>query len=297
MEVLCMPMSINTIERLKRKSKASNKREFIEMQLRFPERLTIVSEGDSWFAYPPKWLFAGKPSNLISYLSRYTKKQANFYTMAANGDEAVDMVSGKQKHQLVDLFKWHTKRKHRKPVDLLLFSGGGNDIVGDNDFERFLHNDGSSYITAEQCVNLPRLDRKVRQIGLAYQELCDIRDHYSPTTIVLTHTYDYPYPSLVGGSFLGGLINTKAWMKRFMDKVNIAESLQADVIKLFIDKIANELLAVQASRDNFIVVDSRGTLQGKKAWLNEIHPTSSGFEIIARKIFKKIQTEFPSLQD
>jgi hypothetical protein len=29
---------------------------------RYKKRTTIVSEGDSWFAYPPKWLIAGKSS-------------------------------------------------------------------------------------------------------------------------------------------------------------------------------------------------------------------------------------------
>jgi len=288
-------MSIQKIERLRRKRKTSSKREFIQMRQRFPERLNIVSEGDSWFAYPPKWIIVGKPSNLISHISKWTNRKANFYSMASNGDEAVDMVSGKQKHQLVDVLKWHTKRKNRKPVDLLLFSGGGNDVVGDNDFERFLNHDGTSYTTAEQCVNISRLDRKVKQIGLAFHELLDIRDHYSPKTIVLTHTYDYPYPSDIGGVFLGGLIKTKAWMKRFMDDVNIKEDLQADVIKIFMEKIGNELMSISSNRDKFIVVDTRKTLKGEKEWLNEIHPTSDGFEVIAKKIFKEMEDEFPVL--
>jgi len=290
-----MSMSIQKIERLRRKRKTSSKREFIQMRQRFPERLNIVSEGDSWFAYPPKWIIVGKPSNLISHISKWTNRKANFYSMASNGDEAVDMVSGKQKHQLVDVLKWHTKRKNRKPVDLLLFSGGGNDVVGDNDFERFLNHDGTSYTTAEQCVNISRLDRKVKQIGLAFHELLDIRDHYSPKTIVLTHTYDYPYPSDIGGVFLGGLIKTKAWMKRFMDDVNIKEDLQADVIKIFMEKIGNELMSISSNRDKFIVVDTRKTLKGEKEWLNEIHPTSDGFEVIAKKIFKEMEDEFPVL--
>ena len=289
-----MSRSTQNIDRLKRKSKTSNRREFIQMRERFPDRLNIISEGDSWFAYPPKWIIVGKPSNLISHISKWTKRKANFYSMASNGDEAIDMISGKQKHQLVDVLKWHHKKKNRKPVDLLLFSGGGNDVVGDNDFARFLNGDGASYTTAEQCVNIPRLDRKVKQIGLAYQELLDIRDHYSPTTIVITHTYDYPYPSLVGGVFLGGLIKTKAWMKRFMDEAKIKEELQADVIKIFMEKIGDELMNI-SGRENFIVVDSRGSLKGKTEWLNEIHPTSDGFEAIAELIFKKMKDKFPEL--
>jgi hypothetical protein len=265
------------------------------MRLHFPDRVTIVSEGDSWFAYPPKWIIAGKPSNLISHISKSTRKKANFLSMASNGDEAVDMVSGKQKHRLVKILRWHTKGKRRKPVDLLLFSGGGNDIVGENDFERFLNPYKSSYVTGKQCVNIHRLNRKVKQIVLAYQELLDIRDHYCPETLIITHTYDYPYPSLTGGVFLGGLIKTKGWMKRFMDANSIPDELQADVIKVFMDTMAEEVLKVAAKRKGFVVVDSRGILTGKKAWLNEIHPTSEGFKLLAGLILKEMKTAFPAL--
>jgi len=120
---------------------------------------------------------------------------------------------------------------------------------------------GASYCTAEQCVNISRLDRKVEQIGLAFQELLDILGHYIPETIVLTHTDVPHYPSDVGGVFLGGLIKTKAWMKRLMDDVNIKEYLQVDVINIFMEKIGNELLSISRRRDKFIVVETRKTLK------------------------------------
>lgn len=290
-----MALTTQQITALRNKSKTSSKREFAQMRRHFTDRITIVSDGDSWFAYPRKWIILGKPSNLIDHLSSSTRYHANFLNMASNGDEAVDMVSGRQKHQLVDILRWHGKSKNRKPVDLLLFSGGGNDIVGKNDFERFLKPYKNAYITGRQCVNLRRLHRKVKQIGLAYQELLDIRDHYCPETLIVTHTYDYPYPSLTGGVFLGGLIKTKGWMKRFMDAAGIKEELQADVIKVFMDAMAEEILNVESKREGFIVVDSRGTLAGKKEWLNEIHPTSRGFKKIADLMFMKMKESFPSL--
>ena len=281
--------------RLRVIKKTSSRREFAQMRLLFANRVNIVAEGDSWFAYPKKWLLAGKPANLIDHLSKSTHKKANFLCLASNGDEAVDMVSGKQKHDLVKILRWHTGGQTRKPVDLLLFSGGGNDIVGENDFERFLKPYQNSFTTGRQCVNLKRLSRKVKQIGLAYQELLDIRDHYSPDTLIMTHTYDYPYPSNTGAEFLGGLIKTKAWMKRFMEDDNIPDNLQADVIKVVMDTMGDELKRIETARQRFIVVESRGTLTGKKEWLNEIHPTSGGFKAIAKKMFRRIKQLFPPL--
>jgi hypothetical protein len=264
------------------------------MRVWYPNRPNIVAEGDSWFAYPPSWL-VGKPPNLISHISGWSKGKANFYSMASNGDEAVDMVSGKEKHKLVEVLRWHTKRQGRKPVDLLLFSGGGNDVVGENDYERFIRPFKPGY-TARECLRINRLKRKTKQIGLAYQELADIRDHYSPTTVIMTHTYDYPCASLQGMNFLGGLIKNKGWMKRYMDAVNIPEKLQTSVIREFMDMMANESLAVAQSRDKIVVVDTRRTLLNKIDWLNEIHPNRHGFSAIASKMYVQIEKLFPALK-
>lgn len=259
----------------------------------FPDRLNIVAEGDSWFAYPSHWII-GKPPNLLSHISGWTKGKANFYCMASNGDEAVDMVSGPEKHKLVDVLRWHTRAKKRKPVDLLLFSGGGNDVVGENDYERFIK-PASPGSKARDYVQIGRLNRKVKQISLAYQELADIRDHYSPTTVIVTHTYDYPFASLQGANFLGGLIKTKAWMKRFMDAINVPEKLQTQVIRIVMDAMAEETLKIQSARQNFIVAETRRTLLDRNDWLNEIHPTKEGFKAIAKVIYEDIRSEFPEL--
>ena len=272
-----------------------NLKEYEMMLKLFPDRLNIVAEGDSWFAYSPEWFISGKPSNLIKHISSFTRKKANFLSLASNGDEAVDMLSGKQKHTLIEIIRWYENNRDIRPVDLLLFSGGGNDLVGEGDFERFIVRDAEGITDASECIEMDRLERKILEISLAYEELLDIRDYYSPDTIVMTHTYDYPYPSDQGAEFLGGLIKTKAWVKRFMDKAHIEHSLQADVIKIFMDRMAEKILDIQERRDGFIVVDTRKTLQGKKWWLNEIHPDSKGFKKIARKIYKRMKEEFPEV--
>ena len=288
---------MDKIERdlLFRRKFTRNFQEFDTMLETFPNRVNIIAEGDSWFAYPHKWFIYGEPSNLIDYISKYTQTKANFLSLATNGDEAISMLSGEQKHTLIKLMKKYKNKKKFKPIDLLLFSGGGNDLVGEDDFERFIVRDARGLSEAFECIEMDRLDRKILEISLAYEELLDIRDYYSPNTIVMTHTYDYPYPSNKGAKFLGGLIKTKSWVKRFMDKAHIAPELQSDVIKIFMDKSANSILGIQDKRDGFIVVDTRGTLKSKKYWLNEIHPTSKGFKKISKKIYKRMKEEFPKL--
>ena len=199
---------------LRRLKKTRRVSVFHRLRRAFPERVTIVADGDSWFAYPPEWLPLGGKTNLIEHLASLVRGKANFMDMAANGDEAVDILSGKQKHALIKHLRWHEQARNRKPVDLLLFSGGGNDVVGENDFERFIYARWRpEWTRAEQAVNQARLKRKAKQVGLALLELLDIRDQYSPDTLVMTHTYDYPFPSLKGARFWGGLYSTASWMK------------------------------------------------------------------------------------
>ena len=129
----------------------ANPNTFARMREERPDRLNVLSEGDSWFAYPPKWVFNSKPANLIDYISSWTGSKANFMRMESNGDEAVDMVSGAQKHELVEVMRWHETSRKGRPIDLLLFSGGGNDLVGENDFERFLRPYQKGF-SAKQCL-------------------------------------------------------------------------------------------------------------------------------------------------
>jgi len=154
-------MPSNSLEqrrrRLRRRIRTHPKREFEEMQTSFPDRVGIVAEGDSWFAYPPHWLI-GKPPNRVSHISGWAKGKANFYSMASNGDEAVDLLSGDEKHKLVKVLRWHKEARNRRPVDLLLFSGGGNDVVGENDYERFIRPYNEGY-TARQCLRIGRLEK------------------------------------------------------------------------------------------------------------------------------------------
>lgn len=282
--------------RLRRKRRTHSVAEYRKMRHWFPDRLNIVSDGDSWFAYPSQWMPIGGKTNLIDYISSAIRGKANFLDMASNGDEAVDILSGKQKHKIIDQLRWHEKNAERKPVDLLLISGGGNDVVGENDFERFIRSPYQpGYVTAQDCIQIDRLARKIEQVKLAYLELLDIRDQYSSDTLVITHCYDYPYPSLKGAKFWGGIYKTASWMKPYMDAAGIPNDMQRAVTTVFMDSLAQCFLQIATERTGFIAVDTRETLDREGQWVNEIHPTSSGFKLIANKMLSTIREKFPVL--
>jgi hypothetical protein len=67
-----------------------------------------------------------------------------------------------------------------------LFSGGGNDIVGESLLS--LLNPVEEGMGWMDCINLLRFERRLTEIEHAYEELIDLRDGYQPETTILTHS-------------------------------------------------------------------------------------------------------------
>jgi hypothetical protein len=262
----------------------------------FRNRVNVVAEGDSWFDYPRKYLVAGKPANIIDHVQRWGFRHINLLRLASNADEATEMLSGGQRHGLTQLLHECSTRSTLRPVDILLFSGGGNDVVGAWDIPRFLKTYRAGYSAAD-CLHSNRLKKKVKQIELAYTELVDICKEYSPSTVIITHTYDRIYPSDEGVEILG-IDLTNSWIKPYMDEKNIPTSLQRKVSSLLLEHLRDMLtgLANQpAIQGKLLVVDTMGTLTSKNQWLNEIHPTSGGFKKIAKKVYARMRSLSPTL--
>src|SRR5687767_2252200 len=81
----------------------------------FPKRLVMITEGDSWFSYPLN-------SNIADFIEMMN--DFSMLRLEHNGDEARDILAAgsgqlkKIKHYLKSY-----------PVDMLLLSAGGNDLV------------------------------------------------------------------------------------------------------------------------------------------------------------------------
>ena len=277
---------------LRRRGWCKTKRDYRLMTTWF-DRPRIITEGDSWFAYPPKNIFGLEAANVIDHIQRWSKGKASILRLESNGDEASNIVSGEQKHNLAKLLS------EFKPA-ILLFSAGGNDIAGAWDLERLL-NKYTPGFNAEQCLRRPRLNRKLKRIELAYRELLELCVDYSPKTVVITHGYDYPFPTGKGAKFLKGLVKTKGWIKRFMDAKSIPPSMQREVITILLKGIQERLADIASSpahSKRFKLVATQGTLPNETDWLNEMHPTKKGIEKIARKIFaemRKVTTALPHI--
>jgi len=222
---------------------------------------------------------AGRPSNLLEHLKR--KRRANILRLERNGDEAISMLLGKQRAVLIDLLT-----EFKEQLDVLLFSGGGNDIVGKGDIEVLL-NRRKPGMAWSDCINHTRFNRKLGQIRAAYQDLLDLRRDYCPECTIITHGYDWPIPGDQPGVFFYGAIKTGPWMHPFMQAKEINNPReQRAIAKYFIDRF-NDMLAELArqaqNRKGFVYVDLRGKLRMNE-WLNEIHPKSRGFGKLATEL-------------
>lgn len=258
----------------------SDSRVFEQLVNENPKAKKVLAEGDSWLAYPRKYIVAGSAANIVDQLSK--KRELLIYSSASNGDEAVAMLSGEQKFSLL-------KRIQNNQFDYLLFSGGGNDIVGRYDFD-FLIRKMEQGMTWRQCINDERLALKIKQLEGSYCVLCELVADYStnPAIKIVTHTYDLAIPDKTGFELFDIVHLGKSWMYPYLVKkdINIASD-QREIVALIMIEFKKMLLRVQDKYSSILkVIDTQGTLT-ETEWRNEIHPTPAGFKKVAEKIYSE----------
>lgn len=280
------------LQKMRRVPAVTNARDF-KYQIRTFTRPSIIAEGDSWFEYPRKW---GQHGNILDHIQAWTKGKANLYRLGSNGDEATEMLSAVQRHGLAKVL--HETAVSGRPVDLLLFSAGGNDVVGEWDLERFLKPYRAG-VPVEKLFHKNRLDQKVRQVELAYRELMAIRNHYSKDTVIITHTYDRVIPSDKGVQ-IGRVTLAGPWIKPALDAAGFpAGAVQRRAARYLLERLRTALCSLEGSseaRGLFRAVDTHGLVR-ENEWRNEIHPKPAGFERVAAKIYEQMRKEVPELPE
>src|SRR4051794_26436064 len=145
----------------------------------FPKRLVLLTEGDSWFSYPLN-------ANLADYIEMMS--DFSILRLEHNGDDARDIM-GAGSGQLKKL-RYYLKSY---PVDALLMSAGGNDIVS-AELKRLL-NPRATGATWQSAVKLASLTTLLDDIVDAYTRLLDARDALRPDCVVFAHSYCYFAPT------------------------------------------------------------------------------------------------------
>jgi hypothetical protein len=229
---------------------------------KFNRKLPLIAEGDSWFRLPE--LPPIVPETLIDLL------QGEFPTinLAHWGDTLDDMISQRQFWSFIE----------SGSSDVLLFSGGGNDVLGAGELATFLElfdvdharpQDAPYYVKEKFYKNLKSVIGK-------YDALLSAIESRAPHAIVLAHGYDYAIPR-INGHWLGGPLT-----ERGIDPIDHA-ALGRAIIKLMIDAFNVKLQSLETSHpENFRYVNLRKTLLPQD-WWDELHPTTRGAKKLERK--------------
>lgn len=249
------------------------------------ENLRILAEGDSWFDYP---LPVPHGDGVIYQLQKLLGYA--IANMAHYGLEVEQMMGLSIRQEIISRL-----RDPQVKYDALLFSGGGNDIVGDQ-FCIWLK-DAPPVVPPAHLLDVSAVNAALAILEAEYRELVDIRDQYSPQTVIFVHPYDFP--PITGK----GVCGKGPWLKPSLDYVykhlGVANPDPNDefvVVKTLMQMFGAMLnrVAADSKCPRFVVVPTQGTLTPSSSdWQNEIHPSSSGFAKIAQKFQSSLASVFP----
>lgn len=246
-----------------------------------PVPLTIVAEGDSWFDYLPG-------TDIIDCLREHHNYVIDNYAKA--GDTLENMIYGtgiNKNFQRVSptIDKVLRKLGQLKPK-VFLFSGGGNDVAGD-EFESYLNHKSSGLPTLrEEFVN-DMINRVFRKY---LQDLIDKVAAVSDETHIVTHGYGHTTPT---GEGVDVLFFTFAgpWLKPALAKKGIFDYGEQRTAAFTLIDNYNEMLAQLADQnERFHYVNLREIISPDQDWANELHLRNSAFARAAESIHLKIQS-------
>ncbi len=232
---------------------------------------TILAEGDSWFNYPLGSAVIDQLQNLIH------TPIANF---AWPGAETRQLLALHERKEIEKRFSDGPAKG--KKWDVLLFSGGGDDIVGDQ-MVLFLTRGAYDSEHPERVLN-GRFEEVLDLVMGAYQDLVNLRDQLSPNTLIVSHVYDYAWATNKGVCWLG------PWLQPSLNYALVPKGDdQHKVIIAMLDRFEARLQKVANGAKNFLIVPTHGTLKTANEWANELHPKDPGFHRIAERFQTVLQ--------
>ncbi len=169
--------------------------------------------------------------------------------------------------------------------DALLFSGGGNDIAGDQ-FCLWLVEFVAGTSPAAG-VDTQRLADMLGVVQAAYVDLIKIRDAIIPDCVIFLHAYDFAQPTGQGVCGLG------PWLKPSLDLRGWTDfAAAAQIVKEVLQAFDKVLADLEQQHKNVVYVRTQGTLSPTTDWANELHPTEQGFNKIAAVFLQALRKTF-----
>ena len=245
-----------------------------------PDAPVLVSEGDSWFQFPL----------LISDTIDHLSEKYAIWSLGAAGDTAENMVFGPREAKKTEYIS--ALRRHKSEVKAFLFSGAGNDIIGEDPTTKkaVLHgllkpfNGNTNDVVGH--IDHAELAMRIAHLMRAYQTVINTvhQEAGLEKLPILIHGYDIPYAYPEDGNDPRDPMwaDKDQWLGRAFRGRGIDDSgLRRKLLTFLIDKLYEMLNDVAVSSEHVHVVDCRGLLPNVTDWADEIHGTSDGFKKIA----------------
>lgn len=239
--------------------------------------LQIFAEGDSWFDYP-RFFGGGIVPRLVTLLG------VPILNLAKAGDEVRYMLGVEQRRKLAETLKAGCPAGGS--WDVLLFSGGGNDIV-DNPMALWVR-DWNPSVPPAQLLHGPRFDSALALVRAGYEDLIALRNLYSQSTHLVFHAYDFAIPD---GR---GVCNFGPWLKPTFDLRGFPDQKSASaVVREMLTRFAAMLQSLSA-QPGVSFVNGQGLLPPDTlSWHNELHPSRSGFDAHAQLLHQHLKHQLP----
>ncbi|MGF1468144.1 MAG: hypothetical protein ACFCGT_18650 [Sandaracinaceae bacterium] len=243
-------------------------------------RAELVAEGDSWFSYP----LGFEVLDHLQDLGRYRVRR-----FAEAGDTLENLTYGtevrggwqRRPPQLDRVLEAIAKTRPRA----FLFSGGGNDIAGE-ELSAFLNHAGSRLAPLRRSYAEYAIGTSFRR---AYEHLFERVWSVAPSLPIISHGYAYAIPDGRGYRRLA-IRWSGPWLRPHLvakghESVREGRRIIRDLIDLF-----NEMLQdLSAQHAHFHHVDVR-TVVADGDWENELHLDGRGFGKVAEAFDRVIQT-------
>lgn len=243
--------------------------------------LKIIAEGDSWFDYP----YPGFGGGVIDRLQ--AKLGVPILNLAKAGDEVRYMLGVQQREAITKRLIDGSPTGDR--WDVMLFSGGGNDIVGEP--MALWIEEYKSSLAAHTLINQPRFEAALAIVKAGYEDLIKIRDDYSPNTYIVFHGYDFAIPDGRGVCFYGPWLKPTFMHRKFPANLKVA----TEVVEVMLRQFAQVLKYIEDENEGVTFINTQGTLRRDVAsWHNELHPSAEGFDKFAGLFAQDLKALFPN---